>query len=228
MPVIKVHKNSNYTVMSNIHLRDKELSLKAKGLLSVVMSLPENWDYSIAGLVAICKENETAVRSALNELKQYGYLIIDKILPDKSQSGRFEYIYNFYEGKQGCKKQDIENLPLEILSVENQGQLNKEELSTYNQIIIYLNQKAGTSYRLGTRKTKDLIRARLNEGFTEADFYKVIDNKSKEWKGTEWEKYLRPQTLFGTKFEAYLNQQSKSKNPFADMLGAEYEQKGSY
>lgn len=223
MPVIKVHKNGNYTTMSNIHLRDKHLSLKAKGLLSVVMSLPEDWEYSIAGLVAICKENETAVRSALKELKDYEYLVIDKIMPDKSESGRIEYVYNFYEGKQAGEKQEVE-----ILHVENQGQLNTKELNTYNQIIIYLNEKAGTSYRPNTRKTRDLIRARLNEGFIETDFYKVIDNKTKEWKGTEWEKYLRPQTLFGTKFEAYLNQQTKSKNPFAEMLGAEYEQKGSH
>lgn len=70
--------------MSNTHLRDKNLSLKAKGLLSVMLSLPDNWDYSIAGLVAICKENETAVKSALSELKDNNYVVVTKENPTKS------------------------------------------------------------------------------------------------------------------------------------------------
>ncbi|KOC47746.1 hypothetical protein ADU86_03880 [Clostridium botulinum] len=73
-------------------------------------------------------------------------------------------------------------------------------------IISYLNKKANTSYRATTRKTKELIVARENEGFTEKDFYTVIDKKSKEWLGTNMEIYLRPATLFGSKFEGYLNQ----------------------
>lgn len=59
MSIVRVNKTNNYTVMSNYHLRNRELSLKAKGLLSLMLSLPDDWDYSIAGLVAICKENET-------------------------------------------------------------------------------------------------------------------------------------------------------------------------
>ena len=128
MATYRVHKTRDYTVMSNTHLRDKTLSLKAKGLLTLMLSLPEEWDYTIAGLVAICKENETAVKSALNELKKFGYLVVTKLTPDKSQSGRFEYQYDIYEQpycenqsveKQGKEKQGVENLP-----VENQGQLN--------------------------------------------------------------------------------------------------------
>ena len=57
--------------MSNVHLKDNRLTLKAKGLLSVCLALPDDWDYSIAGLVAICKENETAVKTAMKELKDY-------------------------------------------------------------------------------------------------------------------------------------------------------------
>ncbi|MDE5670376.1 MAG: conserved phage C-terminal domain-containing protein, partial [Eubacterium sp.] len=71
------------------------------------------------------------------------------------------------------------------------------------------NQKASTNYRETIVKTKSLINARLNEGFTVDDFEKVIDNKVSEWKGTEYEKYLRPETLFSNKFESYLNQKPK-------------------
>ncbi|PVE17636.1 hypothetical protein DDA98_03330 [Clostridium perfringens] len=76
----------------------------------------------------------------------------------------------------------------------------------YSRVIEYLNSKTGKSYKATTRKTQSLIKARLDEGFNEEEFFKVIDNKVSEWKGTEYEKYLRPETLFGNKFEGYLNQ----------------------
>ena len=107
MSVIKVEKNKNYTVMSNYHLKEQDMSLKAKGLLSVILSLPEDWNYSIAGLVAICKENETSIKSTLEELKQFGYLKVIKKMPNETSSGRIEYEYIIYE-----KKQDIENTKL--------------------------------------------------------------------------------------------------------------------
>lgn len=66
--VFKIEKNKNYTIMSNNHLRDKNLSLKAKGLLSFRLSLPENWDYSISGLIAVCKKQESSIKSTLKEL----------------------------------------------------------------------------------------------------------------------------------------------------------------
>lgn len=86
--VFRVIKNKNYTVMSNYHLSDTRISLKAVGLLSKMLSLPETWNYSITGLIAICKENETAIRNTLNELKEYGYLQINK---KKNAKGQFEY-----------------------------------------------------------------------------------------------------------------------------------------
>ncbi|GAA0179071.1 hypothetical protein SH2C18_20150 [Clostridium sediminicola] len=78
--------------------------------------------------------------------------------------------------------------------------------STLEKIIDFLNEKANTSYKASTRANKKVIEARLNEGFKIDDFFKVINIKSLEWMGTDYEKYLRPQTLFGTKFEGYLNQ----------------------
>ncbi|HHD2761483.1 TPA: conserved phage C-terminal domain-containing protein [Clostridium perfringens] len=76
----------------------------------------------------------------------------------------------------------------------------------YSRIIEYLNSKTGKAYKSTTKKTQSLIKSRLDEGFNEEEFFKVIDNKVAEWKGTEYEKYLRPETLFGNKFEGYLNQ----------------------
>ena len=75
MPIFRVEKNRNYTTMSNYHLQDKNLSLKAKGLLSMCLSLTECWDYSINGLTAISKEGRDAVLSAVRELEQAGYVV---------------------------------------------------------------------------------------------------------------------------------------------------------
>ena len=81
----------------------------------------------------------------------------------------------------------------------------------YKEIINYLNMILDSNYKYTTKKTQDCIKARLNEGFTVDDFKTVIDKKAKEWLGTDMEKYLRPETLFGNKFEGYLNQTGTTK-----------------
>ncbi len=128
MSVIRVHKNKNFTVMSNVHLRDMDLSLKAKGLLSVMLSLPDNWNYSIAGLCSICKENETAIKSTIKELKERRYVIVDKKYPNQTESKKYEYVYHIFEEpqpeNQEVEKQGVENLPLDNLPIENHP-LNK-------------------------------------------------------------------------------------------------------
>ena len=140
MSIIRVNKTDNYTVMSNEHLRDKRLSLKAKGLMSEMLSLPDDWDYSVAGLARINKESASAIETALKELKEAGYLVVTKLTPDRTESGRFEYEYDLYERpqkqegeKQGVEKQGVEILPLEIQGVENRPQINTKELNTEKQ-----------------------------------------------------------------------------------------------
>ena len=125
--IMRVEKNTNYTTMSNYHLRDTSLSLKAIGLLSKILSLPDDWDYSVAGLAAICKEGESAIKTALEELKEQGYLVVNKLNPDQSGAGRIAYEYVIYEFPQGIEKQGVEILPVEILEVENRRQLNKDK-----------------------------------------------------------------------------------------------------
>ena len=150
MATFRVNKTSDYTVISNYHLREKEMSLKAKGLLTLMLSLPEDWDYSISGLASICAENETAIKTGLKELKKFGYLRISKIFPNKERGNKkIEYIYEIFEKplgedkrqkeqeiekqpleKQKIENQGVENLPLESQAVENQGQLSTKELNT--------------------------------------------------------------------------------------------------
>lgn len=92
MPVFRVEKNGNYTTMSNHHLRDPCLSLKAKGLLSMCLSLTESWDYSINGLAAISKEGRGAVLSAVQELEKAGYISREQSRSPDGKMGHSEYV----------------------------------------------------------------------------------------------------------------------------------------
>lgn len=97
----------------------------------------------------------------------------------------------------------------------------------YGEVVDYLNFRAGTRYRSTSEDTRKHIRARIDEGYTLEDFKAVIDHKVAEWKGTEWEKFLRPSTLFGSKFEGYLNQREEQKQAkktaFSNFAEREYD-----
>ena len=122
MGVIRINKDKNYTVMSNIHLQDKRLSFKAKGMLSVMLSLPPEWDYSIAGLSTLSTDKKDSVMTILGELEQYGYLVRTR-LTDK---GKFTgWQYDIFE-KPNTEKPNTEKPP----------QLNTEPIKELNQSII--------------------------------------------------------------------------------------------
>lgn len=125
MSVFKIEKSRNYTVMSNYHLRDKNLSYKAKGLLSFMLSLPEDWDYSINGLVSISKEGVKAIRNILQELQSYGYLVIEK---KQNEVGQFEYEYLIYE------QPDTQKGDVDLGDVEKGIQINTNEININNKI----------------------------------------------------------------------------------------------
>ena len=91
MAVFRVERNSGYTVMSNHHLRNKELTLKAKGLLSQMLSLPEDWDYTLAGLSHINRESIDAIRTAVWELEKAGYILRQQGRDEKGKMTAIEY-----------------------------------------------------------------------------------------------------------------------------------------
>ena len=112
-----------------------------------------------------------------------------------------ECIQPVYIDKNSIDKNSIDKNSIDILSGK------PDKLSTEIKAIVdYLNEVSGKNFRAGTPKTKALIKARLNEGFSVNDFKAVIDKKYKQWRGGDMEKYIRPETLFGTKFEGYLNE----------------------
>lgn len=127
MPVLRIHKTRNYTVMSNYHLREKDMSFKAKGLMSVMLSLPEDWDYSVAGLTTLASDGKDSVISALKELERFGYLVRSQIVDEK---GRFVQVaYNIYEEPQQVSPY-AENPNAGFPNAEKPTQLNTKELST--------------------------------------------------------------------------------------------------
>ena len=121
MSVFRVNKSNNYTVVANFHLRYKNMSLKAKGLLTLMLSLPEDWDYSMNGLVAIVKEEITAVKTALHELEKLKYLKRTKF---NNEKGRFDFEYHIYE------QPYIKNPPM--VNHIQQSTNNKDKLDKQN------------------------------------------------------------------------------------------------
>ena len=106
---------------------------------------------------------------------------------------------------------------------KNRLDKNRLDKNIYVEVVDYLNSKIGSKYMATSKATREKIHARIEDGFTLDDFKTVIDKKADEWIGTEQEKFLRPETLFGTKFEGYLNQniiksKKQSSNPFLEML----------
>ena len=135
MAVFRVNKNKDYTTISNFHLKDKNLSLKAKGLLSMMLSLPEDWDYSVKGLTAICLESKNTINSILNELEKNNYLVRKRIYIDGKIS---EWEYNIYENNDlHPKNEDLENEDLENWDVYKYT--NKLNTKEYKENIIINN-----------------------------------------------------------------------------------------
>ena len=134
MAVFRVERNSGYTVMSNHHLRNKELTLKAKGLLSQMLSLPEDWDYTLAGLSHINRESIDAIRTAVWELEKAGYILRRQGRDEKGKLTAIEY--TIYEQPQPVLENPIPGKPMlenpttDNPTSENPTQLNKDRLST--------------------------------------------------------------------------------------------------
>lgn len=199
MAVFRVHKTKNYTLMSNHHLRDKNLSLKAKGLLSVMFSLPDSWNYSIPGLCAILKENETAVKSTIKELKATGYLVVDKKKTCKEEGrSKFEYIYNIYETPQEVPNNDIiqespqqgiENLPLETPGVEHHPHNKRTDISTTDKSIT----DTSKDFILSNKETKTLSKNDKGSKTSALDNINILNINNIPSRTTEQKEVYRKQ-----------------------------------
>ena len=175
MAVFRVQKTQNYTVMSNYHLNDKALSLKAKGLLSLMLSLPDTWDYTTRGLASICKEGVDGIRATVRELENAGYIIRRRVRDQSGQVRSMEYTV-FEQPQKPEPENPVQAKPEREKPVqakpaqENPTQLNTKE--TNNENSKYESDLIRTQYRnlildnieyalLAARNPTD--RARLDE-----------------------------------------------------------------
>lgn len=136
MPVIRVEKTSNYTVMANYHFKEKGLSLKAKGIMSLMLSLPDDWDYTVEGLATLSKDGINSVRSALKELENFHYLVMER---ERDKKGILHgTVYTLYE-KPIVDNPILDKPILDEPILEKRTQLNTnlsstKEVSTKRQI----------------------------------------------------------------------------------------------
>ena len=235
--VIRVIKNKDYTVMSNMHLKDKRLSLKAIGLLSIILSLPDYWHYTVNGLVGIVKDGERAVNGALSELKENGYLRIEKLYPNKDGRSKIEYQYIFSETPQDPQnvplEQDLQNVGLQNVGLQNVGLQN---VGTYKYTNKSNTNKSNTNKPNTNKQSKhkygeyqhvlltdkehahilDLYGDSLDEHIKILDEYietsgKKYKNHSlviQKWVHDEWMKRNKDKPTLDSKFYAQENNQS--------------------
>ena len=172
----------------------------------------EWFSVSSSRLQEITGLSESGISKARNVLKQRGFIDFKK-----SSNRKVAPKYKIIELNSMAVSNTESNVESTVVSTvvsnvestalnKHKQKLKPKHNNYIVEIIEYLNEKAGTRYKANSKKTKDLVNARLNEGFTVDDFKTVIDKKVAEWKATEFEKFLRPETLFGNKFEGYLNQ----------------------
>lgn len=179
---------------------DEDVNIVRLTLNAIIsMGLAERWENDTLYMVAMQKliGSETAVADRVRKHREKQKTLQSNTSVTKCN----EHI----EKREKRKEIDIENRDRNIYSPAK-----AEQSIPYQEVIDYLNFKTGSNYRISSKKTKDLIKARFNEGFTLEDFKVVIDKKTIDWlQDKDFKKYLRPETLFGTKFEGYLNQPVK-------------------
>jgi uncharacterized phage protein (TIGR02220 family) len=211
----------NFTTISNDLIKNQHLSWKARGILTYILSLPDDWDINLKELAKhSAADGIESFRAGWKELEKFGYVRHEKSRNDKGRIVGYRTIISDCPETgfpdtvfPDTAKPDTENPTLLNTNIQNTNiqitdntKLSSKHDQIVSQVIEYLNEQAETQYRTSSTKTKTLIKARQSDGFTLDDFKKVIDNKVTEWKGSEMAKYIRPETLFGTKFESYLNQ----------------------
>ncbi len=178
MAVFRIDKTRDYTVMSNHHLRNTELSLKAKGLLSLMLSLPENWDYTTKGLAAICKDGIDSISSCIRELEKHGYIIRERMRNEKGQLTTIEYtILEQPKSAPPEREKPIrENPVLDIPAQAEPIQENTAQLNTNKSNIKELNTDISNTYPIKSyQKEPEPAKEKSDRiGYDEVETYRQI------------------------------------------------------
>lgn len=211
-------KDGNYYVVQSFMVKQLQLKGLEKDLYAIIygFSQAENqtFDGGLQYFVDWTKSSKQGVIKALKKLQEKELICKNEYF--KNGVKFVEYHTTEFNG--GIQLSSLGGMQLSLPNNKlydnknNNIYIVEQEHDNVAEIVNYLNEKAGTHYKATTPKTKKLIEARTKENFKVCDFKKVIDTKCSDWKGTQMEKYLRPETLFGTKFESYLNQKMGEYN----------------
>lgn len=219
MPIYRVHAD-RYTIVGNDILESTELSWKAKGLLAYMLGRPDKWEFSERALYTMFPDGQTATRSGIKELEDAGYLYRERVRENGKVAGCVWHVFQspanedeihdlVFQTGENPTGESTNNKLLNIESTEEESTRDSpaDDFATeIGEVVSYLNDVCGTSYRQSAKKTREKVIARLREGFTVDDMKLVIDNRNALWSSDRrMREYLRPETLFGPKFEGYLN-----------------------
>ena len=204
-------KKSYYAIIPANVRYDKDLTDGAKLLYGEITALCNEKGYCWANnsyFSELYGVSKVTISNWIRQLREKGYIESEIIYKEGTKEIDKRYIKILNDPI----KENL-NTPIKENFKENNTDINNTFNNYIVEIVNYLNDVAGKNFRHSTKKTQTLIKARLREGFTVDDFKRVIDNKTKEWKhDPKMSKYLRPETLFGTKFESYLNETPVEQN----------------
>lgn len=210
-------------------LKDKDKLLY--GEIYAMLNVTNSFFMSNSKLAERLNCSEPTIKRSLARLEECGFIKRDNVYEGKQivrrniSLGRFNsdtrvgstmILPPVHERSEGRVTSDPDNRTINRASNRTEEDIlsGKPDHAPYQEILDYLNSKAGTSYRASSNATKRLVRARMSEHFTVEDFKKVIDIKVANWKDDpKMSKYLRPKTLFGTNFESYLNEPMPNRQP---------------
>lgn len=215
-------QKSYYAIIPANVRYDKTLSPNSKLLYGEITALCNEKGYCWASdsyFSDLYEVNKSTIQRWFKQLEDKQY-ITRKVIYEEGTlkiKNRYTYLYEYPIHKNEgtlIRKNEGDNTTV----INTTSNTTLEEIP-YVEIINYLNHATGKNYRSSTSKNKALIKARWNDGFTKEDFQKVIDTKVAEWKNSaDMSKYLRPETLFGTKFEGYLNQQANTTDEYDNLF----------
>jgi len=208
-------KKSYYAVVPASVRYDSNLCANSKLLYGEITALCNEKGYCWASnqyFADLYDVSKITISRWISSLEKYGYIKVELIYKSNTKEIESRKIWIVDSNTNSNLSNRSVNENVDKPDTNNGKQSTEKYKDEIKEIIDYLNTRANCRYRYNTESTNKLIRAKLNNGFTVDDFKVVIDTKVNEWVGTEFEKYLRPYTLFGNKFEQYLNQKHPSRS----------------
>lgn len=218
-----IKERGDFVTVNKLFIFDERLSAKAKGILLYFLSRPDDWQIYTSEVVKHMNDGQKSINNGIKELMECNYV---HRIQKRQQNGVFSgYEYHVYEKptemplsenglSENGKTENRKGLTTNNNSTNNDSTNNDSRVDfiPYKEIIDYLNSKTGKRFSHKSNANQKLIKARINEGYTKDDFFTVINTKTTEWINVEdMKQYLQPTTLFGNKFDKYLNQEIPKK-----------------